>query len=126
MSPTRGRRTATPARWSIRGMVPMAPAASPGGHATWHGPERGARWPRRRSIRWLLTLHDLPAQRAAQAAANAPGPRQRWLLERERRKADRLQRWVLDAYDRVLVCSDQDAAALGGRAVVVPNGVDTV
>jgi glycosyltransferase involved in cell wall biosynthesis len=80
--------------------------------------------PARHENRWILTLHNLPSQMAVQAMALAPGRRQRWLLERERAKAVRMERRALETYDQVVVVSEEDAAALPGSVVVVPNGVD--
>jgi glycosyltransferase involved in cell wall biosynthesis len=77
-----------------------------------------------RANRWVLHLLDLASQRAEDAAALAPGGRQRWLLEREQAKAARVERWAASAYDLVVVPSALDAARLGGAPTVVPNGVD--
>ena len=85
--------------------------------------------------RWVATLHTVGSARADQAAAVAPGGRQRWVRQREAAQARRLERQVLQRYDRVAVCSPLDADRLvdvtgDPRAVdrtvrVVPNGVDT-
>jgi glycosyltransferase involved in cell wall biosynthesis len=79
--------------------------------------------PSRHSALWLSTLHYLPSIQARQLGALA-GRRQRWFWAREAVKAARLERWTARLYDRVIVCSDDDAAALGEPAVTVPNGVD--
>jgi glycosyltransferase involved in cell wall biosynthesis len=81
--------------------------------------------PARRHNRWALTMHNVPSQVAVHAAAVAPARRQRWLREQERKRAERLERWALDAFDVVFAVSEEDAAALPGPAIVVPNGVDT-
>ena len=79
--------------------------------------------PRRpRSGRWVLGLQNLPSVRAAHLAA-VTGGRQRWLHNREGRKALRAQRAAADAADTLITVSNEDAEVLGG-AVVVPNGVD--
>jgi glycosyltransferase involved in cell wall biosynthesis len=79
--------------------------------------------PRRpRQARWVLGLQNLPSVRAAHLAA-VTGGRQRWLHNRERRKALTAQRAAADAADTLIAVSSEDAAVLGG-AVVVPNGVD--
>jgi glycosyltransferase involved in cell wall biosynthesis len=79
---------------------------------------------RRHSNRWVLTLHNLASQISAQQAAIAPGRRQAWLWERDSARARRLEQWALDAYDEVIVVSQEDAEALGGEVTVIPNGVD--
>ncbi len=78
----------------------------------------------RRSNRWILTFQNLLSSRLEHEAAITAGRRQRWLVERDRDKARRLEAWAVEAYDLVVVPSEEDAAALGGRAIVVPNGVD--
>jgi glycosyltransferase involved in cell wall biosynthesis len=80
--------------------------------------------PRRRNV-WSLTLHNLPSEMARHKAVIAPGPRQRAMLELERRNARRIERWAADAYDVTIAASLEDAAALGGDVAVIPNGVDT-
>lgn len=83
--------------------------------------------------RWVAHLHNVAAERARQAAAAEPGGRQRWLLHREAAKADRFERWTVQNYDAVLVCSDEDATMLAGAdrsrargpVIVTPSGVDT-
>jgi glycosyltransferase involved in cell wall biosynthesis len=81
--------------------------------------------PRLRRNRWALTFHNVPSVTARHLAAFAPGRRQRWVYRREERKARALEAWAVRAYDVVFAVSADDAAALGGNPVVVPNGVDT-
>jgi glycosyltransferase involved in cell wall biosynthesis len=78
---------------------------------------------RPRDGRWLLTLQNIPSVFAAHARAIAPGPRHRWLWERERRKAVRAERAAAAAADTLIAVSAEDAAVLGTTAVVA-NGVD--
>lgn len=80
---------------------------------------------RHRSNRWVLTLHNLASEQAAHALALSPGGRQRWLAGRQRETARRFELAWAGAYDRVVVTSGEDAAALGTGVAVVPNGVDT-
>jgi polysaccharide biosynthesis protein PslH len=86
------------------------------------GPLIGHR--RGRGGRWALTMHNLPSERKRHELALARTARQRWLYRREVAIARRFEEAMIDAYDVVFVPSDADAAALVGRAVVVPNGVD--
>ncbi|HEX4490322.1 MAG TPA: glycosyltransferase [Acidimicrobiia bacterium] len=83
----------------------------------------------RTSGHWVVEVHNVPSERARQEAATETGARQRWLLARERAHAHRFQARMIAAYDRVIVVSDGDAAALTGGAahdfLVVPNGVRT-
>lgn len=74
--------------------------------------------------RWTLTFPHVPSVVAGHAAAIASSGRQRWLLERERAAARRLERWIADRYDVVVAVAEDDAAALPGQVVVAPNGVD--
>lgn len=79
----------------------------------------------RRDEHWSITLHNLRSPMAAQLRAVTEGSRQRWLLTQDVRRARRFERWVVGAFDSVVVPSAEDAVALGGRCHVVPNGVDT-
>lgn len=89
-------------------------------------PLRGAPGAARRA----LGLHHRPAGVAREQLRLAPGPRQRAFRAVDWVKARALERRALERYDRVFVCSDDDAAALRGggprraRVVVAPNGVD--
>ncbi|MGH9125515.1 MAG: glycosyltransferase [Acidimicrobiales bacterium] len=82
--------------------------------------------------RWVLTLHNLPSRMAAHQAQVMPHRRQRWLLARDARAAARFERGAAAAFDAVIVCTDEDAAFVTGRAphdpstpvIVVPNGTD--
>lgn len=80
--------------------------------------------PARRRGRWAVTFHYLPSAFLDQAATVAATRRVRLLKRVDARRARRLERWAVAAYDDVMACSDADARALGG-AHVVPNGVDT-
>jgi glycosyltransferase involved in cell wall biosynthesis len=89
--------------------------------------------PRTRAGRWMLTQHNILSGMIAAELGRAPGARQRWFRARDLAKAQRLERWALGAYDRCVVCSQEDAARLesllpapapSGRVAVVPNGVD--
>jgi glycosyltransferase involved in cell wall biosynthesis len=80
--------------------------------------------PRRRTVPWALTLHNLPSEMARHNAAVAPGHRQRTMLALEERNARRLQNWAVANYDLVVAVSGDDAARLPGDVAVVPNGVD--
>jgi glycosyltransferase involved in cell wall biosynthesis len=77
-----------------------------------------------RGGRWALTLQNLPSERKRHELALASTHRQRWLYRRELADARRFEAAMAGAYDVVFVPSDADAAALDGRAVVIPNGVD--
>jgi hypothetical protein len=84
------------------------------------------------SVPSVITFHHLISEMVSQSLRHAPGARQRWFLERDLRKARRMETQALHAYDRVIVCSSEDAAAVtrladGATArnvTVVPNGVD--
>lgn len=75
---------------------------------------------------WILTLHNVASDMAAQEAAVTKGRRQRWLYRRDAQKATRWQRGGLGGYDRLIAVSENDLRSLGNPpgAVVVPNGVD--
>jgi glycosyltransferase involved in cell wall biosynthesis len=87
---------------------------------------------RRRSERWIITFHHVLSAMIAEQLPLAPGKRQRWFRARDLTKAQRLERWTIRSYDRCIVCSEEDATRLapsgdddaGGRAAVIPNGVD--
>jgi glycosyltransferase involved in cell wall biosynthesis len=82
--------------------------------------------------RSMLTFHNLQSEVLASELTLAPGRRQRWFRERELGKARRAERWALGVYDRCVVCSADDAAALAllagpepaDRIAVLPNGAD--
>ncbi|MBV8982403.1 MAG: glycosyltransferase [Acidimicrobiia bacterium] len=75
--------------------------------------------------RWALTLQNLPSERKRHELELATTRRQRWLYRREAADARRFEAAMAAAYDVVFVPSPSDAGALGGDAIVVPNGVDT-
>lgn len=89
--------------------------------------------PRRRENRWVIQLHHVSSAKAIQERALTTGRRQRWLLSRQVAKARRFERWAVDAFEAVIVVSDDDAdqlsagsgTAVRSRLLVVPNGVDT-
>jgi glycosyltransferase involved in cell wall biosynthesis len=84
-------------------------------------------WPlvrHRHGGHWAITLHNLGSGMAHQRRALAPHWRNRFWQAREEANARHAERQVLDAYDTTIVCSPEDAAALGADVVVVPNGVD--
>ena len=87
--------------------------------------------PKRRSVPWVLTFHNLPSRMAAQQAPIMPRPRQRWLLEHDAQTALAYERRAAAGFDAVITCTDADAEALAGsdgrlrsRIHVVANGVD--
>jgi glycosyltransferase involved in cell wall biosynthesis len=71
-----------------------------------------------------ITLHNLRSEQARQWLELSPSAPRRWLAGRTAARAAAFERRVLEDFDRVFVTSPDDAAALGGRATVVPNGVD--
>lgn len=73
---------------------------------------------------WSITLHNLLSVRLRQGADASATARVRWLFQRDALNATRLERAILRDYDQVVTVSPADAAALGGMAAVVPNGVD--
>jgi glycosyltransferase involved in cell wall biosynthesis len=80
--------------------------------------------PIHRANRWAITLHNLLSVRSRQQAAVSERGRVRWLFERDSARAERFERRIVADYDLVIAMSDEDAAALDGGAVVIPNGVD--
>jgi glycosyltransferase involved in cell wall biosynthesis len=79
----------------------------------------------------VIDLHNVVSTIVEQEHALAGHFWQRWLLATDARKARALERRILRAYDRVLVCSKEDAATLrrlqpdaGEKLALVPNGVD--
>ena len=80
--------------------------------------------PPARTGRWCVTFHYLPSAFLDQAATVADTRRVRLLKQVDARRARRLERWAVDAYDATIAVSDDDARQLG-TDIVVPNGVDT-
>jgi glycosyltransferase involved in cell wall biosynthesis len=80
--------------------------------------------PRRPREAWAITLHNLLSVRTRQQAVLADSARVRWLLERDADHASAFERRITERYEVTMVVSEDDAAALDGGAVVVPNGVD--
>lgn len=78
---------------------------------------------RRSGERWVLALHNVASLTAQQTLPLVRG-RRRWLWQREYAAARRLEARAVREFDLVTVTSDDDAAALPGSSVVVPNGVD--
>lgn len=79
---------------------------------------------RRSDNAWVLTYQYLESRQALQRNAVARG-----LWEKARARlavlpARAFERQSLDVFDAVFVTSPEDAEALGGRAIVAPNGVD--
>ncbi len=74
--------------------------------------------------RRTITLHYLRSEQAAQRLAYKTSPAGRWLARRARKVALGFERGVLQDVDRVFVTSPDDAAALDGDCIMVPNGVD--
>jgi polysaccharide biosynthesis protein PslH len=80
----------------------------------------------------VITFHHLISEMVSQSLRHTTGTRQRWYLGRDLRKARRMEARALQTYDRVIVCSSEDASAVGRledgttarRVRVVPNGVD--
>lgn len=70
-----------------------------------------------------IVLHNLSSTRSAQQAAVAGHWRHRLLWEADARRCRRLEQGLAARFDRVIVVSPEDAAALPG-SIVVPNGVD--
>jgi glycosyltransferase involved in cell wall biosynthesis len=80
--------------------------------------------PDRRDGAWSIDLQNLLSVRTRQQAALSGRRRVRWLLQRDAGHAAGFERRLADGYDLTAVVSKEDAAALGGRSLVVPNGVD--
>lgn len=74
--------------------------------------------------RWAITLHNLLSVRVEQQAALSSQRRTRWIQARDAKHGARFERAITADYDLTIVVSEADARALGGRALVVPNGVD--
>ncbi len=75
--------------------------------------------------RWTLDLHHLPSRLSAHGASISNRTRGRWVQGTNARRARRLEHVAAARCDGLTVCSDEDAAAVGLPAVVIPNGVDT-
>jgi glycosyltransferase involved in cell wall biosynthesis len=81
---------------------------------------------------WIVTFHHLLSGMLERELEMAPGRRQRWFRARDLRKARALEERALRSYERCIVCSEEDATALGAtvgpaageRVAVVPNGAD--
>jgi glycosyltransferase involved in cell wall biosynthesis len=80
--------------------------------------------PRHRKGCWAITLHNLLSVRCRQRAAVSDKPRVRRLWEADARRAAAWERRIVNRFDLTFAVSAEDAATLGGRAHVVPNGVD--
>lgn len=73
---------------------------------------------------WVLTFQYLESRQALQRREVARGF---WARARARvavLPTRSFERWTLTAFDAVFVTSPDDADALGGRALLAPNGVD--
>ena len=72
-----------------------------------------------------VTLHNLRSEQASQLLAHGDtSVAGRWLARRGRSVAAGFERGVVRDFDAVFVTSPDDAAALNGRSILVPNGVD--
>jgi len=80
--------------------------------------------PQQRSAVWAITLHNLTSVWSGQRATLSKKRRVRWLHQTDVRHARRLEHWIVGNYDVTIAVSEEDCKALGGGAVVVPNGVD--
>ena len=78
----------------------------------------------RDEARWAITLHNLLSVRLRQRAEVSVKPRVRRLWETDARRATAWEKRIAGNFDVSIVVSEEDARALPGRAVVVPNGVD--
>ncbi len=74
--------------------------------------------------RRTITLHYLRSEQEAQLLAHKSSPAARWLASRAAPVALAFERDVVRDFDAVFVTSPDDAAALDGGGIVVPNGVD--
>lgn len=80
----------------------------------------------------IITFHHLVSEMIGQELGHTSGTRQRWLLRQDLRKARRVERRAVARFDRIVTCSESDAAILrdlGGHleahpVSVIPNGVD--
>ena len=77
-----------------------------------------------RRNRWVISVEQLLTRRLKHEIAIAGRRRDRWLLRRELTKATRLEDWMVASYDLAVAVSPEDVTALGGRAAMVPNGVN--
>jgi glycosyltransferase involved in cell wall biosynthesis len=80
--------------------------------------------PRRRSGRWAITLHNLISVRCRHRAALTDKERVRWVYKADAGRAERWEHRIKSLFDVTITVSDSDAQAIGGGAVVIPNGVD--
>jgi glycosyltransferase involved in cell wall biosynthesis len=72
----------------------------------------------------VIQLHQLSSRREEHALALAQSPYHRWLHRRELTKARTTEAWITKSYDLVCVVSKEDARALPGKSLAIPNGVD--
>jgi glycosyltransferase involved in cell wall biosynthesis/GT2 family glycosyltransferase len=81
---------------------------------------------------WVAHTAHVTSERVRHELATTTGLRQRWLLDRDARKARAAERRAAASYDAFIVVSDADAALVGGGAhqhargpvIIAPNGVD--
>jgi glycosyltransferase involved in cell wall biosynthesis len=71
-----------------------------------------------------LTLQNLSSVRSDQLAAVADHWRHRWMWAADARRCRALERRLGTMFERVMTCSEEDAALLPPPVLVVPNGVD--
>ncbi len=72
----------------------------------------------------LLVEHDITLDLYEQLLAGAADPGERWETARQLERWKRFERAAWSEVDRVVTMSNKDAAAVGGNAVVIANGVD--
>jgi glycosyltransferase involved in cell wall biosynthesis/GT2 family glycosyltransferase len=83
--------------------------------------------PPARRATWILELHNVASARTRHEAADEAGRRQRWLLRREAANAARAEQAAIDAYDGLIVISEEDRARLRiSTGHVIPNGVEPI
>lgn len=77
---------------------------------------------------WAADIHHVSSEMARQELELVTGRRQRWSVAREVTQARALERWAVERFDIVSLCSDDDARLLASppeKTIVTPNGVDT-
>ena len=80
--------------------------------------------PAHRTARWSLTLPYLPSETERQWAQVSTTAQQRLVRLRNSAHARRAERRFCGLYDAVFTMCEEDADALAGPSIVVPNGVD--
>ena len=72
----------------------------------------------------VLVEHDITLDLYTQLLAGAADPGERWETARQLERWKRFERAAWSEVDRVVTISNKDAAAAGGKAVVIANGVE--